>query len=74
MNFGLISRQNDLTSLTTSANYSSVYPLNLTISLFQQLTFFSCLEARIIDAAAISDCLNFNSEASSSWISYRYWA
>ena len=74
MNLGFISRQKLLTSLMTSCSEASVMPENFSISLFQQFIFFSCLVARIIDAAATSLGMNLSREASSSWISCRYYA
>ena len=74
MNLGLISIQKDLTSLMTSESDSSVQPENCSISLFQQFIFFNYLLAKIIEAAAICDYLNFRREASKSWISCKYWA
>lgn len=66
MNLGFISIQKDLTSLITSDSEASVYPENYSISLFQQFIFFSCLDANIMEAAAIYDYLNFKRLASKS--------
>ena len=69
MNFGLISIANVLISSRHSFRSDSLYPENFSISLFQQLSFFSCFDARIKDEAASYDGLNLRREASSREIS-----
>jgi len=53
MNFGFISRANDLTSSTVSARSLSEYPVNYSTVSVHPLVFLSYVVDKIMDAAAI---------------------
>jgi len=65
MNFGLISRAKDLTSLTHLFKSSKVYPVNSTIFLLHPVVFLSWVADKINEAAAKCEGLNYNNDASS---------
>jgi hypothetical protein len=65
MNFGLISRAKDFTSLMHLFKSSRVYPENSTIFLLHPEVFLSWVADKINEAAAIYEGLNYNKDASS---------
>jgi hypothetical protein len=72
INLGLISRAKHLISSTVSLKSFSEYPVNFSISLFQQLIFFNYFADKIRAAAANYDGLNLRRVASRRAISYKY--
>lgn len=64
INFGLISKAKDLTSVTHLFKSSKVYPENSTIFLLHPVDFLSWVADKINEAAAIYEGLNYNNDAS----------